>query len=63
MGNACLECIISVCDLRMNNHLPCRNCEYTGKICDRIKHKYIVSKPYEILDRKEQNERMNIYND
>lgn len=58
-----METILSVCDMRTTYGLSCRNCEYVGKWCDGVKHKYRVKKPYEILDKKEQYERMNIYND
>lgn len=58
-----MEDIISICDMRNTYTLSCRNCKYVGKMCDKVKHTYRVSKPYEILDKKEQYERMNIYND
>lgn len=38
--------IVNICTIRSDNYLPCKDCKYYGKYCERIKHKHKVKKPY-----------------
>lgn len=41
--------VITICDVRSGTR--CKDCINKGRDCDKIKRKYHVSKPYEVLDR------------
>ena len=41
--------VMQICDVRSGAR--CKDCINQGKQCDKIKRKYHVSKPYEVLDK------------
>lgn len=47
--------IIEVCQLRQQNKLDCRRCEYMGKTCDHASNILKVDKPcnYQELNKEE----------
>lgn len=36
--------VVNICTIRSDNYLPCKDCKYYGKYCERIKHKHKVKK-------------------
>ena len=52
-----------VCDMRATYNLSCHDCMYKGELCDKMKHKFKVAKPYELIDNNETKERFGYYYD
>lgn len=42
--------IATTCEIRKDHGRTCKDCIYYGKICERIKHRYDVSKPGELVE-------------
>ena len=40
-----------VCDMRTTHNLPCKDCIYKGRICEAVKHRFKVKKPYELINK------------
>lgn len=38
--------IVNICTIRSEYYLPCKDCKFYGRYCERIKHKHKVKKPY-----------------
>lgn len=56
------DCAV-VCDMRHTYILSCRDCKYKGNICDMVKRRFKLEKPYEIMDKNEFEERYGFYYD
>ena len=63
LGHELINDTSIVCDMRHTYNLPCKDCMYKGKICDMVKHKFSIKKPYELMDKEETKERFGFYYD